>query len=92
MILCLLLLAHLQSLYPQLRESLTKMGNLFFASLNLHVPLFNLLLQRGDHGQVVEGDVVVVVLDLVERLLVALLDVLDLVVLPLLHMAHLNKI
>jgi len=63
---------------------------LLFAPLNLELAILDLLLERGDHGEVVEGDVIVVVLDLVEGLLVALLDVVDLVVLSLLHVAHLG--
>jgi len=42
------------------------------------------------HGQVVEGDVVVVVLDLGEGFLVLLPDLLDLGVLPLLSLTHLR--
>jgi hypothetical protein len=63
---------------------------LLFAPLNLELAILDLLLERGNHGEVVEGDVVVVVLDFVECLLVALLDVVDLVVLSLLHVAHLG--
>ena len=67
-----------------------KIPHLFLAPFYLELSVPDLLLERGNHGQVVEGDVVVVVLDLVEGLLVALLDVVYLVVLPLLHVAHLS--
>ena len=67
-----------------------KIPHLFLAPFYLELSVPDLLLERGNHGQVVEGDVVVVVLDLIEGLLVALLDVVYLVVLPLLHVAHLS--
>ena len=67
-----------------------KIPHLFLTPFYLELSVPDLLLERGNHGQVVEGDVVVVVLDLVEGLLVALLDVVYLVVLPLLHVAHLS--
>ena len=57
---------------------------------NLLFLLLDLVLQGCNHREVVERDVVVVVLDLVEGLVVAPLDVVYLVVLPLLHVAHLR--
>ena len=50
----------------------------------------DLLLERGDHGEVVERDVVVVVLHVGQRALVLLPDAVDLRVLPLLGVAHLR--
>ena len=49
----------------------------------------DLLLERGDHGEVVERDVVVVVLHVGQRALVLLPDAVDLRVLPLLLVAQL---
>ena len=50
----------------------------------------DLLLERGDHGEVVERDVVVVVLHVGQRALVLLPDAVDLGVFPLLCVAHLG--
>ena len=50
----------------------------------------DLLLERGDHGEVVERDVVVVVLHVGQRALVLLPDAVDLDVFPLLCVAHLG--
>ena len=64
-------------------------GHLLLTPLYLHISLLDFLLQCGDHGKIVEGDVVVVVLDLIKSLLVAFLDVVYLIIFPLLHVADL---
>ncbi len=54
-------------------------------------PYLDLLLERADHGEVVESDVVVVVPHVRDGLLVPPTDVVDLSVLALLSLANLKR-